>query len=263
MKVLVTGAYGLIGNLVYAHLAKHPETYDAYASARSFRASARTEGMDFYPISRERLRLADLADFEALSRAVEGMDMLVHMAADASGQQGFESVLQSNIIGAYNLFEACRLAGVRRVVYASSNQVVFGYQADEPYREQMNRLKEDLPLEHLPPILHTQPTRPMNFYACSKVWGEALAHLYAYQHGLSCIVLRIGWVVAEDQPRGKWGRTVWCSQRDIVQLVERCLLAPENLKFDIFFGHSDNQYNLVDIDHARQVLGYEPQDGAA
>jgi nucleoside-diphosphate-sugar epimerase len=86
--------------------------------------------------------------------------------------------------------------------------------------------------------------------------------MYAYQYGLSCIVLRIGWVVSEDQPRGKWGSTVWCSQRDIVQLVERCILAPESLRFDVFFGHSANRWNFVDIQHAREVLGFEPQDGA-
>jgi nucleoside-diphosphate-sugar epimerase len=262
MKVLVTGAYGLIGNLVYAHFAAQPETYTVYGSARSFKASARTEGIDFNPISEEKLRLADMADFEAVKRAVEGMEVVVHMAGDPSGALGFENVLQSNVIGAYHLFEACRLAGVRRVVYASTNQVVFGYGAEEPYKSMLRGMVENLPAEGVPPILHTQPTRPMNFYACSKVWGEGLAHMYAYQHGMSCIVLRIGWVVAEDKPRGKWGHTVWCSQRDVVQLVERSVQAPESLRFDVFFGHSDNRYNMVDIQHARDVLGYAPQDSA-
>jgi NAD+ dependent glucose-6-phosphate dehydrogenase len=262
MKVLVNGAYGLIGNLVYAHLAARPETYETYASARAFRPSVRTEGMEFHPIPEEKLRLADLADFEAMKRCVEGMDCVVHMAADPSGAQGFESVLNSNVIGSYHLFEACRLAGVKRVVYASTNQVVFGYGAEEPYRSLLKGTIEKLPAGGLPPISHTQPARPMNLYACSKVWGEGLAHMYAYQHGMSCIVLRIGWVVAEDQPRGAWGRTVWCSQRDIVQIVERCVQAPESLRFDVFFGHSDNHYNLVDIQHAREVLGFDPQDGA-
>lgn len=262
MKVLVTGAYGLIGNLVYAHCDRQPERYETYASARSFRPSSRTEGMDFYPIPEERLRLADLADFEAVRRAMEGMDVVVHMAADPSGAQGFESVLNSNVIGSYHVFEACRLAGVRRVIYASTNQVVFGYGVEEPYRRLLKGQIEDLAPGEPAPILHTQPPRPMNLYACSKVWGEGLAHMYAYQHGMSCIVLRIGWVVAEDSPRGKWGHTVWCSQRDIVQLVERCILAPESLRYDVFFGHSNNRHNFVDIQHAREVLGYEPQDGA-
>jgi nucleoside-diphosphate-sugar epimerase len=112
------------------------------------------------------------------------------------------------------------------------------------------------------PIDHLQPTRPMNYYSCGKVFGEALAHMYAYKMGMSCLVLRIGWVVAEDNPRGNWGRMVWCSQRDVVQLVEKAILAPADLRFDVFYGHSNNLYNLVDLEHTRKVLGYEPQDCA-
>jgi NAD+ dependent glucose-6-phosphate dehydrogenase len=262
LKILVTGAYGLIGNLVYGHLAAQPERYDVYGSSRTQKPSQRTEGIDFCPIPPEKLRQADMADFEAVQRAVEGIHTIVHMAADPSGAQGFDTILHSNIIGGYYLFEAARLAGVHRVIYASTNQVVFGYGTEEPYRSRLRANFDTPQAQTAAPILHTQPTRPMNLYACSKVWGEGLAHMYAYQHGLSCLVLRIGWVVAEDKPRGPWARTVWCSQRDVIQLVERCIEAPESLRFDIFFGHSDNQYNLVDIQHARDILGYAPQDSA-
>jgi hypothetical protein len=57
-------------------------------------------------------------------------------------------------------------------------------------------------------------------------------------------------------------QTLWCSQRDIVQLVERCINAPMSLRFDTFFGQSDNRYNLVDIQHTKDILGYVPQDRA-
>ena len=86
--------------------------------------------------------------------------------------------------------------------------------------------------------------------------------MYSQSHGISCICLRIGWVVAEDRPRNAWAMSQWCSQRDIAQLVERCFAAPESVRFDVFFGVSVNPYPLVDIEHARQVLGYEPQDRA-
>jgi NAD+ dependent glucose-6-phosphate dehydrogenase len=68
--------------------------------------------------------------------------------------------------------------------------------------------------------------------------------------------------VADDRAPSGRGQTLWCSQRDIVQLVERCVTAPDSLRFDVFFGQSDNRYNFVDIEHARQVLGYAPQDRA-
>jgi NAD+ dependent glucose-6-phosphate dehydrogenase len=67
------------------------------------------------PIPPAKLRISDLTDFEAVQRAAQGMDVVVHMAADPSGAEGWESILNNNIVGSYHLFEACRLAGVRRV----------------------------------------------------------------------------------------------------------------------------------------------------
>ena len=258
-KVLITGAYGLIGNLVYARLAAQPARYAAYGMARHTYGSARTAALPLCEIAPERLRLADVTDFAAVCAATAGMDAVVHMAADPDGHAGWESVLNSNIVGTYHVLEASHLAGVKRVIFASTNQVVFGYRADEPYRSLLAGAGGDAP-EVLTPIDHTQPTRPLNYYACSKVFGEALAHMYAFTHGMSCLCLRIGWVTAEDRPAHPSGYPLWCSQRDIVQIVERCLEAPASLRFDVFFGHSANHPNLVDIQHARDVLGYAPQD---
>lgn len=259
-NVLVTGAYGLIGNLVYARLAQQPERYNVFGTSRRPRPSERAEPMDVYQIPEDRLRIADLMDFEAMQQAVAGMDEVIHMAADPSGIPVWESVLQNNIIGSYHVFEACRLAGVSRVLYASSNQVSFGYRDQEPFTTLISQSTAPVEAESFSPIIHTQPTRPLNLYACSKVFGESLAHMYAYTHGMSCIVLRIGWVMADDTPPEGFGRAVWCSRRDCVQLVELALNAPDSLRFDVFYVQSDNPLNFVDISHAREVLGYNPQD---
>jgi uronate dehydrogenase len=259
LKVLVTGAYGLIGNLVYAHLAGQPERYDVYGTARRARPSQRAEEMDYHPIPEERLRIADLTDLPAMQRAVDGMDVVVHMAADASGQ-GWESVLNNNITGSYHLFEACRLAGVKRVLYASSNQVAFGYYDFQTYQA---LLSGEASMEDLPPLQqvdHTQPARPLNLYACSKVFGEGLAHMYARKHDMSCIVLRIGWVLSDDRPPNPMGRSLWLSQRDCIQAVELAINAPDTLRYDVFFVQSDNIHNFVDLQHTKDVLGYAPQD---
>jgi len=262
IKVLVTGAYGLIGNLVYARLAAQPESYDAYGMVRRMQPSSRAKELNICEIPAEKLRLADLCERSALQRAVEGMDVIIHMAAAADGGSGWESVLNNNIVGVYHIFEASRLAGVKRVIYASTNQVVFGFRAEEPYKSLFAGRFDDISPEEVRPIDYTQPTRPLNYYACSKVFGEALAHMYAHTHGLSCICLRIGWVTADDQLPHTHARILWCSQHDIVQLVERCINAPHSLRFGVFFGQSDNRYNLVDIQHAKDVLGYIPQDRA-
>ena len=261
-KVLITGAYGLIGNLVYAQLAGQPARYDVYGTARRPRPSQRAEEMETCLIPDEKLRIADLTDFAAMQRAMQGMDVVVHMAADPSGIPGWDSVLNNNIIGSYHMFEASRLAGVKRVLYASSNQVSFGYRDQEPFKSLLAPEAREVDPRDIRPIDPTQPTRPLNFYACSKVFGEGLAHMYAYTHGLSCIVLRIGWVLGDDQPPGHFARAVWCSQRDCVQLVELAINAPDSLRFDIFYVQSANAHNFVDIQHAKDVLGYAPQDSA-
>lgn len=256
-KVMITGVYGLIAGAVYKHMAQLPDQYDAYGLARRRHDSDRVADGAGVDVLEDKFVLSDMSDLDEVTQAFEGMDVVVHMAADPSGGGGWESVLKSNIMGAYNAFEACRLAGVKRMVYASSIQASSGYRGEEPYAS-FARGESD---GERPIVDNTMPTRPMNIYASSKVWGEALARTYADVHGLSCLCLRIGWVVKEDKPRDR-GADIWCSQRDIVAVTEGCVNAPDDVMFDIFYGMSDNQYRWVDIDHAREVLGYVPQDRA-
>ncbi len=260
-KVLITGAYGLVGNVAYRRLASAPDLYDVYGLVRRRAASARLPATDLRPIPDDHLRVADLTDFAAVRRAVAGMDVVVHLAATPDPHGSWEDIHANNIVGSYHVFEACRLEQVRRVIYASTIMVIFGYDSDEPYRSLLAGRFDAVSLPDLRPIRHDQPPRPRDLYASSKVWGEALAHMYAHTHGLSCLALRIGWVVASDRVPARWGESVYCSQRDIAQVIERCIGAPDSLRFGIFFGLSDNRYNLADISHTREVLGYAPQDG--
>jgi nucleoside-diphosphate-sugar epimerase len=262
ITVLITGAYGLIGNLVYARLAAQSEVYTVYGTARPGEAERRRKLMNFTQIPDQQLSMADLTDVTALQRAVTGMDVVIHLAAVRVGRQGWDSLLHNNIIGTEKVFEASRIAGVKRVVFASTNQTVFGYRDTEPYAAMFAGRFADLAPDTVRPITPTQPARPINQYAASKLFGESLAHVYAHAFGMSCIVVRIGWVTPNDQLPHENARMLWCSQRDIAQLIERCVSAPESVRFDIFFGQSDNRYNLVDIQHTRDVLGYTPQDSA-
>ncbi len=79
---------------------------------------------------------------------------------------------------------------------------------------------------------------------------------------MSVICLRIGAVNLEDRPLSPRQFSVWCSQRDVAQMVERCIAAPESLRFDIFYAVSDNKWSYRDVAHARDVVGYLPQDRA-
>ena len=257
-KVMITGVYGLIAGAIYNHLQAQPEQYELYALARRRQDSERVAAGRVLDIPDDRFFLSDLTDLDVVTEALQGIDVVVHMAADPSGAGGWESVLTSNLIGAYHIFEGAKRAGVQRVIFASSIQVSHGYRLQEPYASLADNDRLDLPAD-IPLVTHEWPPAPPNIYASSKVWGEALAKTYSISHGLSCICLRIGWVVAEDKPRAK---DIWCSQRDIVQLTEKCINAADDLKFDIFYGMSDNKWRWVDIDHAREAVGYVAQDRA-
>ena len=261
-KVLITGVYGLIASAVYQHLNTQPDRYDLYGLARRFQPSARAPKDAVLKIPQEKLSLADLTDYNAVAQAVEGMDVVVQLAADPRPDASWESLLGSNIIGPRNVLEAARRASVGRVVLASSIMVSWGYQQDDPYKAISEGRFDAVDASQVQFVTHEWPHRPTGLYPATKIWGEALARYYADVHNMSVPCLRIGWVNAEDHPRDERGGAIWCSQRDVVQLVQRAIEAPADLRFDIFYGVSNNRWRWVDIDHPREVLGYIPADSA-
>ena len=258
-KVLVTGATGQIGYMTYKRLQEQPEKYDVYALDCKPESSARVPKSWELEIPDEKLILCDIADFDQVGQAVEGMNVVAHLAADPSGES-WESLLNNNIIGTYNVFEACKVVGVRRIVAASSITVSQGHREQEPYKAMMERRQADIPddVEMVTPDI---PAEPRGLYAATKVWTESLARTYAHRHGLSCICVRIG-QVERDRPRPPQGADIYVSQRDIVQIFERCINADDNLRFEILYGMSDNDLRWVDISNARRKVGFLPQDRA-
>jgi len=263
-KVLITGVRGLIGTVTWLHLMKQPDRYEVYGLDRRRKTSAKVMPDYRLDIPRKRFFRCDIAKMAAVQRAVEGMDVVIHLAADPAGRS-WPSVLHNNVIGAYNVFEASRHAQVSRIIAASSVQVSAGHRDQEPYKAVADRRTEDVPTD-FQPLTTDVPAEPRNAYACSKVWVESLARTYAHTHEMSCIALRIGWVNIEDRPdkprKPAEGASVWCSQRDIVQLIERCVVAPAELKFDILYGISVHECCWLDIERARRQVGYVPQDRA-
>lgn len=226
-RVLLTGAAGEIGSVLRAGLrGRYP----------ALRLTDRRAIAD--PGPGEEARPADLASFEAVAAAMDGVDAVVHMGGKA--QEGtWDEVLSANVVGTYNVFEAARRAGVGRVVFASSHHVI-GY-----YRRGREVGPDD-------------PPRPDSRYAVSKVLGEALGRLYADKHGMSVVCLRIG--SFQERPRNKRMLSTWISHRDTVQLV-RCALEAEDVRFEIAYGVSANTRGWW-RDAAALRLGYRPQDDA-
>ncbi|HRJ42573.1 MAG: NAD(P)-dependent oxidoreductase [Caldilineaceae bacterium] len=233
-NVLVTGAAGRIGS-----------AFRAYAADRyHFRLADRNiDGLEASPQSEVvRLEIADLDDCRAACR---GIDTVLHLAADPGTGSGFyESYLDNNVKGVYNIFEAAREAGCRRVVYASSVQAIEGYPLDAQ-------------------ALTDGATRPLNIYGACKVFGESIAHVYAHSHGLSSIAVRIGSFEHNQAQFNANSRNLstFVSARDLCQLFVRCIEA-ENVQFAILHGVSDNRFKRMDLSTTRQTVGYQPQDDA-
>ena len=244
-KILITGMSGLIGGVVRRHL---EDRYQLTALNR--RAVPDIE-----------CHLADIADLEAIQPAFTDVDTVVHLAALARGDAPFDDILHHNIIGTYNVFEAARRAGVERIIAASSGAAVSNWERDMPYQALVQGRYDETP-SNWENLTHETPVRPTGLYGCSKVWLEALGRHFSDTFDLSVICLRIGGVNREDKPRDARQFSVWCSQRDIAQMVERCIVAPASLRYDIFYAVSDNQWSYRDVEHARQQVGYEPRDAA-
>jgi nucleoside-diphosphate-sugar epimerase len=201
---------------------------------------------------------------DAWADLFQGAQAVVHLAANPKADASWEELLAPNIDALVNVFHASARAGVRRVIVASSNHVMGGYQNDcGP-----GQLTSDLsPRPGTKYFAHGAP-RDSSAYAATKLFAERLGRWFADQFRLSVIAVRIGWVRpgenrSEDLPtdRGDWFRQMWLSNRDFCNLMERCLEADEAIRFEVVNGMSNNRGMPWDLEHTRQVLGYQPQDG--
>lgn len=226
-RVLITGAAGRIGRVLRDGLAG---AYPVLRLSDVADLGEARQGEEIVP--------ADLSDLAAMEQACRDVDAVVHLGG-VPEEDAWEPIHEANIVGCYNLFEAARRQGVRRIVFASSNHVI-GY-----YRR-TQRIGPD-----------AQP-RPDSRYGVSKLFGEGLGRLYADKHGISCVALRIG--SFQEKPQNVRMLSTWISHRDTVQLVRRSLDAAD-VHFEIVYGVSDNSDDWWGNPGAGRI-GYHPQDNA-
>ena len=186
----------------------------------------------------EKFVQADLANLAQVEKAVEGVEGIVHLGG-FSVEGPWETILNANIIGCYNLFDAAHRKGVKRIVFASSNHAVGFY----PRRRKIGT---------------DEPVRPDSRYGLSKAFGEALGALYAYKHGLRVTCLRIG--NFGDMPLDRRRLAIWLKPEDLVQLIRIGLEHPD-LKYEVFYGGSDNERGWWDNETAFRY-GYRPSGRA-
>ena len=234
-RVLITGAGGGIGTSLAESLK------DVYDLRLHYRTPPETAYGD--------QTVADITVLEQLTPIMEGIDSVLHLAGDPRVPAPWEDVLQKNIVGMYNVLEAARLAGVRRVVFASTNHVMGMYDRDQAW-----------------PVYNSLPVRPDSYYGVSKAFGENLGRYYYDEWGLEFIALRIGWFLPKPpEPRTDWGgetgRAMWLSPRDCAQVFQCAVEA--DVPFGIFYAVSDNPDRRWDLTDTIIKLGYRPQDSWA
>ena len=186
----------------------------------------------------EEVAVADLADAQAVLDMCQGVDAIVHFGG-VPVEGPWTPILQANIIGAYNLYEAARKQGVKRVVFASSNHVTGFYKQGET-------------------IDASFPPRPDGLYGLSKAFGEDIARLYFDRYGIETACIRIG--SSFPEPKDRRMLASWLSYDDLHRLIVACLSTPV-LGHSIVFGMSNNSVTWWDNRLARHV-GYVPQDSS-
>lgn len=229
-RVLLLGAAGGIGSAVRTGLAGR---YGLMRLADIAPLSPAEKG--------EECVRGDLLDMASLVAAMQGIDCVVHMAGVPVEPEtnAWDQVLPANIIGVHNLFEAARIAGVKRVLFASSHHAA-GFHRRET------------------PTVETLVPRPDSYYGVSKVFGEAMGRMYADKFGLQVLSLRIG--AYRERPSDLRQLAVWISPRDTVELV-RCGIEAPDFSYATVYGVSANTRTFWD-NSAVEFLGYTPRDNA-
>lgn len=244
-RIAVTGSNGVVGRRLCRDLAKD---YQVVSIDRT--------GADFN---------LDISDLAAVTSAFAGCEAVVHLAAASATTAPWEAVRTSNIEGTYNVFEAARAVGCRKVIFASSHHVVGMYRAE--------RLALGKEGGDEPPLGLTEPVRPDSLYAVSKVFGEALGRYYSDSFGMQVACVRIGSMNEADSPQPPqsllpWRRDKqaaarvgpkWFSHRDFARLV-RAILA-RDVRFGVVYGVGDNRNGFLDLQPGKDLYDYLPLDG--
>ncbi len=224
--ILITGAAGVVGSHLRRELAgKYVLKVSDLRPLKKFSAN-------------EKFMRADISKMADALRITKRADAIVHLGG-YSVEGPWEGILSANIIGCYNVFEAARRNGVKRIVFPTSNHAVGFYPRTQT-------------------IDHRVYIKPDSRYGVSKVFGEALGSLYADKYGMEVFCIRIGNV--NPQPIDKRRLSIWVSPRDIAQLVTIGIEHPE-IRFEIVYGVSGNTRSWYDNSNATR-LGYRPKDNA-
>ena len=251
-KILITGLSGAVGQAIMPSLKKK------YSISSLSRKGLKIDGI--------KNNIGNINSIDSINKSFKNIHTVIHLAANGgvhseNGMKAsWEEILESNIIGTYNVFQSSIKNGVKRIIFASSGSTIMGYEDQSPYSDLINgKISNN---ESIPLITKKSEPNPKSFYSVSKLFGEDLARMYTSLFNISIICIRIGGCSKDGNPSEGRGHSIFVSHNDLSQLVIKSIEAPENLKFDLFFGVSNNKNNYRDWKHAYNQIGYKPEDSA-
>ncbi|MFH1339313.1 MAG: NAD(P)-dependent oxidoreductase [Candidatus Omnitrophota bacterium] len=236
-KVGITGAAGNIGRTLQKGLGEKYDLclYDIKQTT---------------PLCNAPFTKVDFAIKTELDGIFNGLDALIHLAGNPRPDAPRHLTFRNNFVATSFVFEEARRAGIKKIVYASSN-----FYHEAAISEVLQGSSHNL-------ITLDMAPSPISLYGESKVFGENLGRHLSYL-GMQFVALRIGWTVPEDNPAvygGDYMRAVFCSKKDLVQAFDKALEV--NTEFLAAFVTSNNIHNVFDLSETRKKLGFQPQDNA-
>lgn len=242
-SVLLTGAAGRVGRAILGGL---DQEYDWRLLDREPATGDLTNDHEYI--------IGDITDTDTVREAMDGIDVVIHLAGDPRPEAAWDSVLMNNIDGTHTVFQTAVDAGVENVVFASSNHVVGHYESE--HKPEIYRESSDISLDG------TELPRPSNRYGVSKAAGEIIGRFFHDEYDQNVVCVRIGNLTKDHPPIDyERGQAMWLSYQDCAHLFDCCITA--DFDFEIVYGISDNDRKYYSIDRAREVLGYDPQDNSA
>lgn len=243
LKIGITGATGNVATTLREALA---EEYDLTGFA--------LEETDFS-------QAVDLSRPEQLAGKFDGLNIVIHLAAQINAIAPWEEILPNNIVATYNVFEECRRAGVKKIIFATTNHTQHGY-----FMGNNSPMITD-PEKCTYQVKITDPPAPDSLYGVSKLFGEDLGRYFSRIHGIQFVGLRIGWTEQHDDPTVPRGtdqefhmQVLYLSKRDCVQAFRKAITTDK--QFVLGYAVSDNQHGIFDLEETTAQLGYKPQDSA-
>jgi len=234
-SILVTGSSGSIGRAAVSGLRA------AGWPVRGFDRLPTPGTADFV--------VGDLTDAAALRKAADGAAAIIHLAAVPDDDDFLSRLLPNNLAGLHNVLEAARLGGVKRVLLASTGQVVWWQLLEGPW-----------------PIGPDAPYTPRDWYAVTKIAAEAAGRVYARNCSMTVLALRLGWFPRNREHAAEVGRTVrgpniYLSPGDAGRFFARAMEATLTPGFEVLYVASRPTNRIVfDLEPAMRVVGWEPQD---